>query len=381
MLAKRAVVGRARRQEKAANDGSDPLGAAFNWIKENPVYSYPMIGAAGGAALGGLLNVGKEKEDRTVLPSMATGALAGGGLGLGTAMLGVNETTNPYFGWAVSDKAKNPFKAVSEAGTTALGGNLPSEKVLEDLGQKAEALGIIAPGTWATLPEEQRKPVIQKVVKHIQGLGGTSVLDYVPWDNPVATGAGAAGIHALQGRPSVTALRAGLGTPYASSDAVDPRVIEHIREKNYSQQKGLARAGSRLNPNWWLRPNRTITTVPATPTKAITHPNIRGGEIIPGKPAVPVGRGLLRDLQVHGRAGPATWSSRLGRGIGNTAKYGLGGLTIWNLASRLSQMNKREAGRRTIEYFRSLNYPDEQIKSLMDDEMWVLGQAALQGTP
>lgn len=86
MLATRFVAGHVLRLEKQAK-GADPVGSAFNWLKANPAAAWTIGGGLGGAGLGALLNYRKDKERRSLIPSMLTGGLAGAGIGGGIGLL------------------------------------------------------------------------------------------------------------------------------------------------------------------------------------------------------------------------------------------------------------------------------------------------------
>ncbi len=101
LLAKRAVLMREVRQLQKRAFGfdmgqiKDQLGSlggqAMDQIKSHPQIAGTLLGAGGGALLGGLSSLGKDPEERQTGNSMLTGALGGAGLGLGASYLA------PYF--------------------------------------------------------------------------------------------------------------------------------------------------------------------------------------------------------------------------------------------------------------------------------------------
>jgi hypothetical protein len=85
MLAKRATV--TRRLVKMRKEAID-LSSVGGFLSDNPALRTALIGTGIGAGIGGLTSMVSPKEDRKPFRSMLTGALAGGGLGLGAHYLG-----------------------------------------------------------------------------------------------------------------------------------------------------------------------------------------------------------------------------------------------------------------------------------------------------
>lgn len=89
MLSKRAVVTRKLvDMQKASIDLSEIGSSVGGFLSDNPAVTKALIGAGVGAGVGGLTSVAGPKEERNSLRSMLTGALAGGGLGIGAHYLG-----------------------------------------------------------------------------------------------------------------------------------------------------------------------------------------------------------------------------------------------------------------------------------------------------
>ena len=88
MLSKRAVVSRKLvEMNKEAIDISGIGSSVGDFLSDNPAVTKALIGAGVGAGFGGLTSAAKPKEKRKTFRSMLTGALAGGGLGLGAHYL------------------------------------------------------------------------------------------------------------------------------------------------------------------------------------------------------------------------------------------------------------------------------------------------------
>ena len=412
LLAKRAVAGQQMRMEKMAQ-GSDPVGAALEWIKQKPMVSYPLIGAMGGAALGGLMNFGKRKEDRTWLPSMATGAIAGGGLGLGAGLL----STDPR-NWKVPESLRKlqegwrnywqgseaPAASPSspEAAGDALqqgvtGPWLSGQQVWDNLVELGKMTGKFGPN-FDNLPQATQEAMVQEFAAELQGqnlsAGGfaRSFQENIP--RGMGTFAGVAGIEAakqLPGTlPSGEALRLGVHQMAGQGEKglLDPKFVSEARKFTMGDWRRGAWRASGWNPMRWFSNKPVFRVTPSVPAasspRGLIVPNGPGSMKVPTfaaayakalkKPTPPpqpveLSRPVARTAMALGRGKPGL-GSKIWKGTGTGLQALWIATYLWNLVSKARTMHDPAAAKEAIGIYRSWNMPDDQIRHILGDDMF-----------
>lgn len=212
-LAKRAMTGRQLRMEKAAA-GSDPLGVAFDWIQKNPGKAYPLLGAAGGAAMGGLLDLRRKKEERTPWASMTTGALAGGGLGLGAALLGGRSDIAK----AIAGRIPKSWYPTPTVSTTSA----PWAPALGQAALKNIPEAGVAAGGWSLLQLLKHNPTRFAFSRSLATPEAQTLFDRVPGSKSVLQGLVGGRRAAAARAGSAMSLRSLSNAPAVSWKAVPP---------------------------------------------------------------------------------------------------------------------------------------------------------------
>lgn len=421
MLAKRAAVGRYARAEKA----SDPIAYVFDyiktagamdWIKNHPNIAYPAIGAAGGAALGGLTDMAKADEDRTPWSSMATGALAGGGLGFGGALLSGNPTVKKYLSGlspeSVGEKmdstiqgVKDYFKSPSESGAPAAinsdaataapaaassaaspandglpaWGNpshAPKNRVLAELGAKHNLFSL---DDYNNADFDTQNAMLQRVGDELLREPGGSVVNAAGTALNQNKGliAGGAAAHA-----GVNALGALKNLPHGNADflagigdvkGLSPEMVAGIQAMPQRQTAGLSRAGRGWN---YLRqtPAYTLPGRPAVPgSPAVGLAGEAGFKpAIPGKPAVPPEVLSRMSTAQAARSGRRLRTTGVTKGLaGKAAKLGIWATVIGSLFYDGAGAFQNDAAKKFVESTLKLTNGDvSRTQQIVGKHVW-----------
>jgi hypothetical protein len=340
-LAKRAAAGRCLRIEKSAGVG-DSLGRIFHWLKDNPAVAYSLLGAGGGAAAGGLLNLGRDKEDRTPLSSMATGALAGGGLGLGAGLLAQSPALKRQLnklptwegvkgkfsqGW---EEFKDSFNPEADTASSGPETSPPSPTPEQQFIQYGVKNNLFTPEQYAEAGAEGQGQLLKMVETHAgeNAMSQTQALGESAVGNLPLYGAGAAGVGAIEtglSMPRAGDLARGLDSSAAAN--LSPEMRAHLEGLSRSQAGRLARKTHPFNFS-----NKPVATVPGAPAGRGLVGMGQAATPSPASAAQQLQLPTLRNMIQQGRAarpgGP--WLRRAGRGGQGLIGAGLLGKTFYD---------------------------------------------------
>ena len=156
MLAKRATVTRKLTTMKKESIDFSSIG---DTISGNPMLQKALIGAGVGAGIGGVSSMFSPKEKRKPFSSILTGALAGGGLGVGAHYLG-----------KALPSISDPSTSFSHNGTTyaldpkALAANPAAMQELNELMQKTPGEGVAGAIEGAVGDYSGRHPLLASIL-------------------------------------------------------------------------------------------------------------------------------------------------------------------------------------------------------------------------
>jgi hypothetical protein len=263
-LTKRAVAGRQARQVKAAF-GADEVKALFSRIRANKPLSHGLVGAGVGAVGGGLLNMAKPREKRTPLASMATGALAGGGLGAGVGMLRSQPNIDRLqdFAGGVKDRVMDTWRGLTDTEAPAPEPkpsgpdltNVPTGELMQQLEEAENAM----PGTWGQASRWALK-------ENIPEAGAAAAL--------------ATGVHQLDTFPTFLALDRGLSDANATQK-LNPAAVSEMQQMPWWRQQFLAMKGrygsGKVHTSKAAPAASNYLNVPTTPP--VSRPTVNAGQV------------------------------------------------------------------------------------------------------
>jgi hypothetical protein len=169
MLSKRAVT---TRQLAGLHKEAISLSSIGQTISSNPALQKALLGAGAGAAVGGLTSLAKPKKKRKSIRSMLTGALAGGGLGVGAHYLSKALPKSPETVETFTHGGRN-----YELDPKALASNPAALKELNELMSKGTGEGFVGAIESSIGDYKSKHPVLATILGAdiaTQGLGTLS---------------------------------------------------------------------------------------------------------------------------------------------------------------------------------------------------------------